>query len=526
MTATNAADATESPRRRYLDFALEGVVSFGTAAMFLVSCLLIRVYPVDRLGQISGLASLALRFFLFGLVLVVALVIAARRHGGRGFDQTTRLVCASIAGLATAVVAGGVLVALRGTPWGLNAMGGDVGVLAERAVALHRGEAIPPAYPPLSLHILHLYSDAMGLIPGHAIKDLQILGTAAFGPVAYLSWRLLLRPMWALAIGVISMIPLIEPYKPFSNLVLVIFVPLSILFLDRLRKVPARSGIEIARASLGFGIAFALLCLMYSGWFQWAAPGLLFATLVVFPWRQAPRKGLLLLVLTGLAFALIAGRYMGGLLLDPAAKIVDNYVYFDVKAEPMYVAMWRGDAPGLVGVWPPIGELGGVGLFTILMVIGFGTAIALGRKTTVLIACASMMMGAWLLRFFYARMLWDTKLVQLYPRTTPLIVYCLLAMTGYAVYWLVQRASADSPLRGRWGVIGATSALMFLFASAGSATADRYMPLNTEPAGVGWFAYNAHLTNWNAKRKIYTSRTLQWTRRSIAPPPGNGENPR
>ncbi|MDQ3300510.1 MAG: hypothetical protein M3619_28355, partial [Myxococcota bacterium] len=478
MTESIPADVQLPPRAAWVGITLEALVAFGAAALFLVSCLIIRVYPLDRLGQISALASLALRFFVFGIALVLALVLVARYRPAR-FEATSRLVCAAVAGLVTAFIAGGILVALRGTPWGLNGMGGDVGILAQRAAGLHRGEPLPPLYPPLALHVLHYYSDLMDLSTGHAIKHLQILGTAAFGPVAYLSWRLLLRAPWALAIGVISVLPLVEPYKPFSNLVLVVFVPLCLLFLQHLRDIAVRSSLEITRAAIAFGIAFGVLCLTYSGWFQWAAPGLFVATLVLFPWKLAPRKATLFMAITGAAFALISGRYLAGL-FDPAAAVVDNYVYFDVKAEPMYIAMWRGDAPGIVGVWPPIGELGGVGLFTIVLVIGLGGAIALGRKTPVLIGTVAMLAGAWLLRFYYARTMWDTKLVQLYPRTTIIITYCLLVLAGYAVYWWVQRRPADSAVRSRASLIGAVTALLLLFASAASSTTDRYMPLNTD----------------------------------------------
>jgi len=505
-------------RHRWIGPALEMLVAIGTATLFLVTCLFIRVNPLDRLGQVSGLAALELRFFLFGISLIVALVVANRAREGRHFAMTSRLVCAAIAGLATGLIAGGIMVALRGTPWGLNGKGGDAGALAGWAAAILRGEDLPPTYPPLALHVLARYSDLLGLAPEHALKHLQMFGTAAFGPIAYLSWRLLLRPAWALAIGVIAMLPLIEPYKPFPNLVLVVFVPLAVLYLKTLREVPARHRFEVVRAAVAFGAAFGILCLTYSGWFQWAAPGLLVATLIVFPWRTAWRKGLLLLVVTGVVFLLFTGQYLAGLLLDPAGKIADTYVYFDVRVEPMYIAMFRNDTPGPVGVWPPIGELGGVGLFTLVLLAGFGLAVALGRKTIIVITLASIMVGAWLLRFFYARSMWETKLVQLYPRTTPLILYCLLLLTGFAVYWLVKRSSADHPARGPAGLVGAACALLLLFGSTGSAISDRYMPVNTTPPGAGWLTWNAHQTRRALRKKIHKSYPMPWVRRSIAPP--------
>lgn len=524
MTAvTDAADPLSArarhswigPLRAWL---LEGVIAFGTAGAFVATCLLIRVNPMNRIGQVSGLASLGLRFFLFGMVLVGVLAYAARAREGRGFETASRLVCAAIAGLATGMIAGGVLVALYGTPWGLNAMGGDAGALARWAGALQRGEPVPPMYPPLALHVHARYADLVGLTPELALKHLQLIGTAMFGPVAYLSWRLLLRPPWALAVGVIAMLPLVEPYKPFPGLVLVVFVPLAIRYLDSIRTSAERPRRELALAAVAHGAGFGFLFLSYSGWFQWAAPGLVAAALIVFPWRTAPRKALALLALTGVVFLLVTGQYLAGLLFDPAAKIADNYVYFDVNTEPMYIAIFRNDTPGPVGMWPPIGELGGVGLFTIVLLVGLGIAITLGANTTLVIGLGSITLGAWLMRFYLARQMWDTKLVQLYPRTTAMILYCMLILTGLAVYWLLQRVPSGSPIRRPAGRIGAVCALLLMFGSAGSATSDRYMPSNTTPPGAGMLAWNAQRT-WRGRLTHLKSQPRSWIRRSQAEAP-------
>ncbi len=481
----------------------------------MATVLLIRTNPHERLGQVSALASLALRFFVFAMIIVVALIVAARARGGRHFETTTRLACAAIAGLATGLIAGGVMFALRNTPWGLHGDRGDAGVLADWASALNRGESIPPAYPPLSIHILARYADLLGIPPAHALKHLELLGTAAFGPIAYLSWRMLLRAPWALAIGVIATLPLVDPYKPYPNLVLVVFVPLAIRFLDTLREIADRDQRQVMRAGVGFGVAFGVLCLFYSGWYQWAAPGLFIATLVLLPWQTARGKSFILLGVAAVVFLLITGQYIHGLFFDPSGKIEDTYIYFDVTVEPMYVAMWKNDLPGATEVWPPVGELGGVGLFTIVLVIGMGLAIALGRKTTVVIALTSVMAGAWLMRFLNARLMWETKLVQLYPRTTPLILYCLLVLTGFAVYWLVDRIKEDHPVRGSSGVIAVASALLFLFCSTGTAISDRYMPSNTQPPGPGWLTYNAYVAKWSHGPKQHKSRPMLWVRRRL-----------
>jgi galactan 5-O-arabinofuranosyltransferase len=57
--------------------------------------------------------------------------------------------------------------------------------------------------------------------------------------------------------------------------------------------------------------------------------------------------------------------------------VQDRYFYFDTSVEPAYIAMWRNDLPGDVGPWPPPGELAGVGVFTLLLVVGLGAAVAL-----------------------------------------------------------------------------------------------------------------------------------------------------
>jgi hypothetical protein len=324
----------------------------------------------------------------------------------------------------------------------------------------------------------------------------------------------LLKPQWALAIGVIATLPLMDPYKPYTTLILVVFVPLAIRYVMAIREVSTREWSQIVRSGILFGLGFGLLCLFYSGWFQWSAPGLFIATLVVFPWRGDRKKAFAFLAITAAAFLALAGYYLIGLVFDPATKIVDDYIYFDVKTEPMYIAMWRDDLGGGTGVWPPIGELSGVGLYMILLSIGFGLAVAQKRKSTLVIVTSIVMGGAWFMRFNYARKLFATKLVQLYPRTTPLILYCLLILSGFAIYWLVQRVREDSPLRGRNATIGAICGLLLFFASAGSATSDRYMPLNSDPPGTGFLAYNAQATERANKLKVMRSRPITWVRRA------------
>ena len=85
-------------------------------------------------------------------------------------------------------------------------------------------------------------------------------------------------------------------------------------------------------------------------------------------------------------FVAVAWRHLLGL-LAPTGGVNDAYFYFDTNTDPAYFAMWRNDRPGDVAAagWPPPGELGYVGLFTLILVLGVGVALWLGwRRTTVL----------------------------------------------------------------------------------------------------------------------------------------------
>lgn len=487
--------------------AQETAVAVGAAALFLASCVSIRVAPTDRIGQVSGLAALGYRFVIASAVLVATLVLAARAKNVTRFELVSRLACAAAAGLAGGFLGGGLYVALRGTPFGVNGLGGDAGALVRWADGT---ETIPPMYPPLSIHILRNYAELIHLPAGMAIKHMEILGSTLAGPIGYLSWRLVLRPIWALALGGVLSFILVDQYKPYPLLILLAFVPIAIVFLTELRTSHRKTLHDIWKAGVGFGVVFGAICLMYSGWFQWSALGLLVATLIVFPWKT-PSNAIHLLVLTAMIFILLCGRYAHGLLFNSAGAIVDKFVYFDVKTDPMYIAMWRDDRPGPISNWPPFGELGGVGLFTLFLALGLGGAIALARRTTAVITVSCVMVGAWFMRFQYARKMWETGNVQLYPRTTPLILYCLIILIALAAYHAIQRLNDDHPLRGSSAVIGAMCALLLVFASEASSTSDRFMPNNVDPINSQTLTYNAYLLK-RSVNKDYRAAPMPWIR--------------
>ncbi|MEO8702116.1 MAG: hypothetical protein ABI867_18885 [Kofleriaceae bacterium] len=491
----------EAPR--WLGPALEVVVSLGAAAVMVAACTNVKVDPLQRIGQISALASIQVRFLWIVVPLIAALFISAKLRGGRWFPMTSRLTCAAFAGLVTGFVGGGIVVALRGTPYCLNGPHGDMGTIVSWADVMHENPNIVPGfYPPVFPHLLRWYMDLTDQPGLHAMKDLQIIGVSLFGPLAYLSWRLLLRPGWALAIGVVAALVVIDPYKPYSNLVLVALIPVSIRYLQTVRRAGERHWFHLVRAGVGYGAVFGLLCLTYIGWFKWSAPGMLVAGLIVFPWRGARRQAAILVAVTLVVFAIVTFSFWTNLsaLQDARAvsgesgpMIQDSYIFFDVITDPAYFAMWKGDLPGLPQVWPPDGEVGGIGVYSLVMFGALGLAVAIGRRRTAVITVACVFAGTWFMRFWTAHYLWNTKLVQLYPRTSIELAHTLLVLAGFAAYYVVEslvRKSANPEQLRTNGMIGAACALAMLFGSSASSIADRYMP--TPAIAPGRLAYMAH----------------------------------
>ncbi|HEX4454612.1 MAG TPA: hypothetical protein VH143_27315 [Kofleriaceae bacterium] len=484
---------------------LEGLVALAASATLAVLAGHIRVDPMQRIGAVSGLASLQLRFAWLALPLITVLVVAARPSYRTHFPTAVRLVCAAFAGLASGFVAGGVIVALRGTPYCLYAHSGDSGTLGmwANAIASHDITRYPPPfYPPLFPWLLSWYTQLTGQPALYALKDLEIAVTAFAGPLAYLAWRRVLRPGWALAIGAIGMLALLDPYKPYENIVLVLFVPLTIRFLHVLRRADERTLHSLLKSGTLFGLAYGVLCLLYSGWFHWSAPGVVAAALIVCRWRDGRWKSAV--VLGGVAlvvFGIVMSAYLWDIKTYAAAvpaggpMVKDGYIYYDVLTDPAYFAMWKGDLPGSTVAWPPPGEIAGLGVYQLLAFAAFGIALAFGRTRSAVIAVVSIFVSAWLMRFWYAHLLYHTHLVQLYPRTSLELAFLAIVMIGLAAYYGIEylaRNRVDSLLRDPNAVIGAIVALALAFATAGSSISDRYMPAHTDPWNLGELAWRAH----------------------------------
>ncbi|WP_329495548.1 hypothetical protein [Kitasatospora herbaricolor] len=512
MTVSTESASTPSPSRSHagagragrrphlrpawrspLLLAAEAGVAFAAALVLPYLARSFKLDPLNRLAQVSGLAAIQLRFAVIGLVLVAAAVVAMRLRGGRHFGLVTRFASAAIAGLASGFVAAGAVVALLGTPWPMFGLNGDSGRIVEWSQAVAHGLPSPsPVYPPAPLYTLGYY--AQWFHDGntaYAFKDLQILGAAAFGPLVYLAWRMLLSPIRALAFGVLPAFALIDAYKPYSQTVLVLLVPVLVAMVIQLRRSGTDGWRLLLLKGAGFGALLGLLFLTYSGWFLWSAAGVLVAALVYFPWRADRLRGLAFVAVTAGVFAAVAGRYLVTLLTE-GQTTKDVSFRFDNFTDPAYFLMWRTDMPGKVTEWPLPGEFGGMGLFAVVMFVCLGVALWLGLRKPMVVTIICMFASAWVMRMYIASHMYETQTVQLYTRTNNQLLYCGLILCALVAHLLSLRlaerrgGAADGTdgtktLGGGFpnpqgAVVGALFALLFLFGTVSSSMADRYMP--------------------------------------------------
>jgi galactan 5-O-arabinofuranosyltransferase len=344
VSAVQVDTPAAAPGARRLLIVAEAVVSVGMALLMVLLARTIEVSPLDRIGQVSGLAGLQLRFALLGVVLLIAVVVTTRIRWPSLSSVVTALAAAAAAGLSTGLIAGAIIVALRGTSVGLA--GGDTGNLLAWTRTLMATNTMPDVYPPAFINALAWYSELTGDTPERSLKVMQVLWTALVGPATYLAWRPLLPPLWALGIGTVIALPLIEPYKPYTTVTLPVLIPVLVLLLQRLRRSGHASWRRLVVTGAGFGLALGAIFLVYSGWFVWSAPGVLVAALVVFPWRRTEWwRGLTLLITTAAVFVLVTSRHLLGLLGLLGSSEKDRYFYFDTWTEPTYIAMWRNGLP-------------------------------------------------------------------------------------------------------------------------------------------------------------------------------------
>ncbi|MFB7912203.1 hypothetical protein ACFC1T_37805 [Kitasatospora sp. NPDC056076] len=517
VTSARAAGARR-PRRRATAVA-EAVVGLVTGVGFLLWARSIDVNPLVRIGQVSGLAGLQLHAAVVTVPVLAVLLYVAHRAGPDRYRPALRLGCAVIAGLSTGLVAGGIAVALHGTPWGLGGQEGDPGNVMGMADDMIRGQGLPGVYPPLFPALLavwaELFHGAHGAVAGvgFAMQDLQLLCTAVAGPLAYLAWRLLLRPFWALLIAAPAAVLFIDPIRPYSHSAMLVMVPLLAACLRDLRRahrLPTRTAV---RRAVTYGSAMGVVFLWYSGWFVWAAPGVLVLSGFSIPWRAGTarlRRTLLFLGVTVVSAAVVGAPLLYQLVRF-GATTKDRYAMITVYADPAYVMGWASDRAGTQTYhnWPVGGELAGQSAFTLLLLAAAALAIGLGSGGVLVRTVATVLVSSWLLRFWFAAKMERTQAVQLYPRTTWIIMYCLIVLAVLGLMLAVRRTAAWSRTLSRPGSGPATGrnllavrrvtaagvcAIALFTAMAASWSANRYMP--TTASGVldmGLDAWRAHV---------------------------------
>ncbi|MER7464420.1 hypothetical protein [Streptomyces sp. NPDC097981] len=514
----SAARRPWTSRRRVLALA-EAVVSLTAALGYVLLSRHISVNPLVRLGQVSGLAKLQLYAAVIGLPLLAVLLYTAYRGTGRRHQLVKRLVCAALAGLATGVIAGGVVVALRGTPHALGGQDGDPGTLIDMANSFLHHEGMsgiyPPAFPALMALWAKIRYNGRGET-GFALHDLQIFFTAVAGPMAYLSWRLLLRPFWALLIAAPAAVVFIDPIRPYSHVVMIVLLPLLGCWLREMRRAHRRTTRELLLRGTFLGVIFGGLFLWYSGWYIWAAPGAVMLALFFFPWRAGAataRKAGLYTAVT-LASTCVVSAPLLYQMVRLGAENPDRYAFLAVYADPGYVLGWVSDRSGTLTyqTWPVAGELAGQSGFALLLLAGVGLGLGLGLRNVMVRTAAAVLAGAWVARFWFASRMAHDKAVQLFPRTTWIIMYCLMILAVVGLMVAVDRGSGwiERTLRPSGADTGAAPArvvprrvvrqlaagmmcMVALFATMGASwSVNRYMP-SSDVDSMGIDAYRAHV---------------------------------
>ncbi|MEV6972928.1 hypothetical protein [Kitasatospora sp. NPDC093806] len=495
----------------------EVLVSVAAGLGFMLLCTHISVNPTNRIGQVSGLAKIQQYAALIGIPVLAALLFLAYRGTLRYYQVAQRLVCAALAGLSTGVVAGGIAVALHGTPWGLGGQEGDPGNLMGMANDMIRGKGLPGVYPPLFPALLAVWAKLFhGGIPGvgHALKDLQLILSALVGPMAYLSWRMLLRPFWAMAVAVPTSIVFLDPIRPYSHGSMLVLLPLLAACFREIRRSDELSARSAALRGLGFGVAFGVMFVWYSGWYLWAAPGSFLLALLIFPWRRGKRALQRALVFLGamLVTAAVIGAPLLYQLVKLGASTMDRYAYINTYIDPAYVLGWASDRSGTLTYhnWPESGELAGQTGFALLLLLGVGLGVGLGLRNIVVRTTGFVLIGAWLLRFWFASHMEHNQAVQLYPRTTWIIFYCLIILTVMGIMLTYERgfgwvrstladvaparAARISPRVLAQLAAGLICAVALFTTMGGSWSANRFMP-STNPGveDMGLDALRAHL---------------------------------
>lgn len=467
---------------------LEALVALATLGIVFWSGEGIGANPLDRLGQVSILAAMHFRVALLALSIVAIVAILWR------FDRSRPWHAAVLWPAATALVTGfyGSVVAVtqRGTDWPIGGDGGDIGAIREWILdSIHGTGGVPPGYPPLFPAMIERLTRWNGADPGSIMHHAQFTMVLAMGPIAYFAWRIIMPPMPAAAFAIVVGANFVEPYKPYAALSLVVMVPVLAAYVLHTRLIPMRRPRANAMVGALLGASIGLMTILYSGWLFWVAPGVFVLLVAVTPWRRAGWRVAAFHVAGLLAFLAMTSTYLVSF-ARMEEPLKDTFFYFDTYIDPAYFAMWRGGQGGYDGPWPPFGEFGGVGLFTVLLVLAMGAALALRPRNPVVLVGVAMFASSWVMRFQVAQHMWQEQAVQLYPRTSYTLYLAAMVAAMVLVCHVARRLERTTEPRPLAASFGVFLIVVVLGVSAASAGADRHMPRDDETiASLAWRAY-------------------------------------
>ncbi|GAB3436892.1 hypothetical protein GCM10027517_07660 [Phycicoccus ginsengisoli] len=500
---------------RWWPAASELALALGAALLFTWWARTIHDNPINRVGQVSGLAALQYRLAVCALPLAGVVAWASLRYDREARALTVRLAAAAAAGLFGGFLGGGQVFTLRGTPWALAGELGDNGRLIEwtqevlRTGTFDSNSLYPPGIPHAAAFIARHFEHGNAAM---AFKPLFIPLMALTPGLVYVTWRMVLRPLPALAVAVFSALSAFLPYKPYDLLAMLVLVPVIAKLAQWLKASPGFTLPGAALRGVWLGVMAGAIFSFYSGWHVWSAPGTVVMLLLIFPWRRAGGAGRLcggaLLLGCVVGFAPVGVPYLVQVLGSTGVK--DTWCSQITQTDPAWIgqrsitmAQWQ-----FPGSWPPPGEIAGLGLFALALVAGLGVAVALGLRTPAVATALACFASCWLLRFYLAHNMEKTGTVQLFPHTTFEIQYTLIVLTVLACAlaserlrdWaqVLARSARQNGItlpRGagvRFGELGALLALLLVGGMGGSFLTDRFLPASPALHTAGYVAWEAH----------------------------------
>jgi hypothetical protein len=191
---------------------------------------------------------------------------------------------------------------------------------------------------------------------------------------------------------------------------------------------------------------------------------------------------------------------VGGIHLIPMLReslfgnaVSDAYFYSDTFADPAYFLMAQGDLSDRTD-WPPIGELGGVGVLMLLFAASIAIAVAYFWKNPVVQVPLLILASALAARYSIATLMVYKNAVYLWPITQAVLIFVLLVLCAFVIryFWNLLRnigsqVSKPTPIRA-----GLIVAFAIIFSSAASSISSEYYPLDSGTTSKFAF-YSQHM---------------------------------